>query len=148
MSLRLVSPLDIDLISQVVNRGGGGGQPEPPVATKNTCGISLDGGNEVISTGTVNYITLVKSGTIKAWALVADQVGDIVIDVWKKSGALPTDADSIVGNGEAPNLTQQSVKSSNTLTQYVNLNVTAGDIIGFHVDSATSITKATLTLTY
>lgn len=146
MSLRLISPMHADLIAQIVNKGGG--QSEPSVATKNTCGISLDGGGEVISAGTVNYITLVKSGTIKAWALVADQVGDVVIDIWKKSGALPINNDSIVGNGIKPNLTQQSINSENDLPQYINLSVTAGDIIGFHVDSAAGITKATLTLTY
>lgn len=114
-----------------------------------TVGITIDGGGSAITTGVKGYIQVPVAGTITAWTLLADTSGDIVIDVWKDVFANfpPDNADSITAGDEpeipasGTNATDSSLGSWTT-----GVDITAGDVLGFNVDSCTSITRATLTL--
>jgi hypothetical protein len=109
-------------------------------------GITIDGGGSAITTGIKSDIIIPFNMTISSWTLVADQVGSIVIDVWKDNYATfpPTVLDSIAGS-EKPTLTSANKNQDLNLTTWTTA-ITAGDIIRFNVDSATTITKATLTI--
>lgn len=107
------------------------------VTIKDTFGITVDGGVAVLTTGTKGYRYIEQNCTITGWHLQANASGDVVFDV-KRSGV------SIAGT-EKPTLTAQQTNSDLALTTWTT-SLVAGDIIEFVIDSATTITRATLTI--
>jgi hypothetical protein len=109
-------------------------------------GISIDGGGNAITTGVKGYIEVPYSGIITAVTLIADQSGSAVIDIWKDTYANypPLVGDSITASAK-PTLSSAIKYTDVTLTGWTT-NVVAGDIIGFNVDSATTVTRLNLSL--
>lgn len=104
----------------------------------------IDGGGSAITTGVKGDLQIPYAGTITGWRLLADQSGSIVIDVWKDTYANfpPTVADTIAGT-EKPTLSGVNKNEDTTLSTWTT-SVTAGDILRFNVDSATTVTRVTL----
>ncbi|MFM9850141.1 MAG: hypothetical protein ACKVP3_23665 [Hyphomicrobiaceae bacterium] len=100
----------------------------------------------VFNTGILGEIEVPFACTITGVALLADQTGSIVVDIWKDSYANypPTDADSITA--AAPPTISNSIKSVDTTLTGWTTAVAAGDILRFNIDSVTSITRFTLSL--
>jgi hypothetical protein len=107
----------------------------------------MDGAGTTIATGVKGYITVPFACTVQAWYLVGDTAGDLVIDVWKKAGALPTVADTIAGT-EKPTLSGTAYALDSNLTTWGTLGIAAGDVIAFNVDSAGTVQKATLSIRF
>ena len=86
-------------------------------------------------------------GTILRWRLIALEVGDLEIDIWKTdyAGFPPTVTDTITGT-DLPTLSSSQKNEDTALTGWTT-TVNAGDILRFNIDSVSGITKATLTLT-
>lgn len=106
----------------------------------------VDGGGTVITTGQKGHISLPFNGEILSAKLLADQVGDIVVDIWKRIYASfpPTNAQSITAS--AP-LTLSSANKTldETLTGWTTA-FTAGDVLAFTVDSIDIIERVTVVL--
>lgn len=100
-----------------------------------------------LSTGVKGYLAVLHAGTIISVEMLADQSGSVVVDVWKDTYANypPVNADSITAS--APPTISTAVKSLDTTLTGWTTTVTAGDILGFNVDSVTSIQQVTLILT-
>lgn len=113
---------------------------------KGVVGITIDGGGTAITTGVKGYVSCPFAGTIVSATLLADQSGSIVIDVWKDTyaNAPPTDTDSITSS-TPPTLSSAAKSQDTTLTSWIT-SVAAGDVFGFNVDSATTVTRVTLIL--
>lgn len=111
-----------------------------------TVGIVIDGGGSAITTGVKGFIEVPYAGTIVAATMLADQSGSIVIDVWKDTYANypPTVADTITAAAK-PTITTATKSQDTTLTGWTT-SIAAGDILGFNVDSITTITRVTLVL--
>jgi hypothetical protein len=122
---------------------GATGQPGPSGAA---FGISIDGGGVEITTGIKNDIIVPFGMTITGWWLTADQVGNIVIDVWKDTygNYPPTGADSIAGT-EKPTLVGSNKAQDLSLSTWTTA-VSAGDVLRFNVESVSSIQRVTLVL--
>jgi hypothetical protein len=129
-----------------VTTGGGIGATGSTPQIARSFGITIDGGGSVISTGVQGDVVIPYSMTISSWTLIADQVGSIVIDVWKDTYANypATQSDTITGSAK-PTLSSSIKNQSSTLTGWTT-NVNSGDIIRFNVDSVSTITKATLVI--
>lgn len=117
-----------------------------PGATKGpTIGIVIDGGGSVIAPGVKGFVRVPIACTItKVTVLSIDAAatsGSIVVDVWKDIFANypPTNADSITASAP-PTLSSASKSEDSTLSGW-NLSILAGDVIGFNVDSATTVTR-------
>lgn len=108
--------------------------------------VVIDGGGSAITANTKVYLPMNYDCVIQSWTLVADASGSIVIDVWKDTYANypPTVADTIAGS-EKPTLSSATKNQDTSLTTW-NTQVTAGDVLGFNVDSASTVTKVTLTI--
>ena len=106
--------------------------------------MTIDGGGSAITTGVKGYISVPFNGTITGWTLIADQSGSIVVDVWKTNfaGAPPTVANTITGT-EKPTLSSAQ-KAENLSLSTWSTSVSVGDIIGFNVDSVSTITRVNL----
>jgi hypothetical protein len=109
-------------------------------------GISIDGGGSAITTGVKQYLSVPYDCTIVGWTLVADQSGSIVIDVWRDTYANhpPTVADTITST-DKPTISA-ATSGQNLAISAWSVAVQKGDVLGFNVDSCSTITKATLTL--
>jgi hypothetical protein len=117
-------------------------------AKTNVVGIVIDGGGSVITTGVKGYIQVPYACTVDAWRIFADVSGSIVIDVWKDTYANfpPTDADSMPGSGKEPTLSSAQKAEDTNVTDWTTDDINAGDVIGFNVDSATTVKRVTLQL--
>ena len=109
-------------------------------------GITIDGGGSAITTGVKGYVQIPYNGTITGWTILADQSGSIVVDVWKDTFANypPLVADSIAGS-EKPTLSSV-IKNQDLALSTWTTSVTAGDIIAFNVDSASTVTRVNLSI--
>jgi hypothetical protein len=112
--------------------------------TEGSIGITIDGSGSAITTGNKGFISIPFNGTITGWALIADQTGSVVIDVWKTdfAGSPPTISNTIAGT-EKPTLSSAQKAQDLSLSTW-STSVSAGDVIGFYVDSASTITRVNL----
>lgn len=122
----------------------------PGVGEVSTLNFVIDGGGSAITTGIKGDVVVDYACTISAWTLLADTSGSIKIDVWVEHYAdyPPTDADSIC-NGHEPEIAASGVKAQDTDLSDWATNppaIEAGQTIRFNVDSAATITRATLAL--
>jgi hypothetical protein len=119
-----------------------------------TIGITTDAGGAVLTTGVKGYCYVPYSGTITAITLLstasgAPAVGTLTWDIWKVAyGSYPpTVTNTIFGGGSTkPNLSTTANYQDTTLTG-VTTSITAGDTIGWNIDSVTTFTRCTLQLT-
>lgn len=106
----------------------------------------IDGGGAEIATGQHGHLEIPFNCEILGVWLLADQVGSIVVDIWMDTYANfpPTDADSITASAP-PTITTALKNEDTTLTGWF-IDIVAGDILAFNVDSITTIQRVTLTL--
>lgn len=126
---------------------GSGANPEwAAVPTKGQLGIVIDGAGSTITTGVKGYLRVPYNCTITAVELVANASGSIVVDVWKDTYANfpPVDADSITAS--APATLSSAQKSQDTALTGWTTSLTEGDYLAFNVDSATTVSRVTLSL--
>jgi len=118
----------------------------PAATRKRTIGIIIDGGGSTITTGVKGYLQIPFGATITSWSLFANASGSIVIDIWKDTYANfpPLDADSITASA-LPTLSSVQKNTSSTLTGWTT-SITSGDVLGFNVDSVTTVQRVTLQL--
>jgi len=109
-------------------------------------GITIDGGGSAITTGVKGYISVPYACTINSVTMLADVSGSSVVDIWKDTYANypPTVADTITAAAK-PTITAATKSTDATLTGWTT-SVTADDILGFNVDSASTITRLHLIL--
>jgi len=122
------------------------GPTGPTGTTAPVIGITIDGGGQVIETGLKGYIRIPFAATITKWTLLADQSGSIKIDIWKDSYANypPTDVDTITAANE-PELSSAIKAEDATLSGWTT-SISAGDVLGFYVDSASIVERVILEL--
>lgn len=107
----------------------------------------IDGGGSAITTGVKGYLSIPFACTITNVTMLADQSGSIVVDIWKDvySSYPPTDVDSITASA-VPTISAATKSTDSTLTGWTT-SIAAGDILGFNVDSVSSISLLTISLT-
>lgn len=133
-----VTLTETDTTVTITASGGGGGGGTQDIT------VTFDGDGQTLATGNTSiYWTCPYACTITGWYLNADQSGSVVIDVWKTVG-IPTNSNTITGT-EKPTLSSQQQNSDTSLSTWTTA-VSAGDTFGFEVESATTVTKAVLTI--
>jgi hypothetical protein len=105
-----------------------------------------DGGGAVVVPNIPRYVVIPHDCVIVKYTLIADLSGSCVIDVWNAPIASypPTNANSITAGNEA-HLTTEISRVDSTLTGW-NKTISAGDVLGFNVDSATTVKWISLML--
>lgn len=120
-------------------------------ARTSSMGIVIDGGGTALTTGIKGDLYCPVACTITAVTMLADQSGSIVVDIWKVAFASypATVANTIINTGAGgtkPTIATATNSQDNTLAHWTT-SVSAGDTIRFNVDSITTITRLTMTLT-
>lgn len=108
--------------------------------------LIIDGGGSAITTGIKGDLLVPYNCTVLGWDILADTSGSIVVDVWKDSYANfpPTVADTIAGS-EKPTLSSATKNQDIALSSWTTA-LTRNDILRFNVDSASTVTRVTLSL--
>lgn len=106
----------------------------------------IDGGGAAISTGIKGVIEVPMKCDIDRGTLLADQVGDIVIDVWKTTYAnyIPADSDSITASAPLT-ISCADQAQDDSLTGWTKA-IAAGDALMYNVDSCAIITWCLVSL--
>lgn len=108
--------------------------------------VVLDGMGSELTPGVKGEVTIHFDCVIIGWRLLADQDGDIVVDVWKTPYASypPTVADTITA-ADLPTLAAADKAEDTSLTGWTT-EVADGDTFKFNIDSVSTVTRVTLTL--
>lgn len=106
-------------------------------ATLDTFGIVVDGGGSVLTTGVKGTRYMPYACTITGWDLRSDITGDVVFTV-KKNGV-------DISGSEKPTLAGASSSNDTSLSTWT-VDIDAGDIIEFSIDSVATIKRATLSI--
>lgn len=121
-----------------------------PVSTETrSIVVMFDGGGSVLTPGVKQaYWSPAHAGLLTGWRLLADQSGDMVIDIWRSSydNFPPSLSDTITPSAK-PTLTATAKNTSAVLTGWSTGFVT-GDIFSFVIESVADVTKVTLFLLY
>lgn len=106
----------------------------------------INGGGVAITTGLKDFVEVPFDCIVVGWSIVADVSGSIVVDVWKDTYANfpPTVAVTIAGT-EKPTLSSAQKNQDLTLSTWTP-TLTKGDWLAYNVDSASTVTKVTITL--
>ena len=119
------------------------------VAQSRKIGATVDG-----SPGVKGAIQIDFGGTIVGWSIIADQVGDIVVEVSRASSSPPDDvpaipdpvADKISASAPIKILGAQSASGGEDDVDTWDTQLLPWDVVQFKVAGATTITRATLYL--
>lgn len=135
-----------------VANGGTGASTEADARTNLGVAVAalefiIDGGGLAIATGIKGDLEIPFACTVTRATMLADQAGGIVVDVWVDTYANypPTDADSITA-AAPPTIAALNSKSQDTTLSGWTTSLAAGSIMRFNVDSATSVTRCTISL--
>lgn len=105
----------------------------------------ISGGGSAITTGSKGFIAVDYAATITGATLLADQSGSIVVDIQSGTyAAFPTN--SSICAAAKPTLSAAQKSQNTTLTGWTT-SITAGNILEFVVDSASTVTQVTVVLT-
>lgn len=106
----------------------------------------IDGGGLQIGGGVAGDLEIPFNCVINRATLLANQAGNIVVDVWKAplSAFPPTAANSITG-GNPPTLTGANEYQDSVLTGWTT-QINAGDILRFNSSGILAIQRVTLSL--
>ena len=122
--------------------GGGGG-----ATAVDTIGITLDGTGSGLTTGQKGYVRVPFNATITEWSIISKESGSIVFTIWKAAGGVkPISTDSITPSGR-PTLSVQEYNSATPPVGWTTLSISAGDILGWNVESTSGTSWVVLQLT-
>lgn len=111
-----------------------------------TINFIIDGGGSAITTGVKGFVEIPYAMTITGWQVFADQVGSIVVDVWKDSytNFPPTVARTITGS-QKPTLSSAQSNQNLSLSTWTTA-ASGGDILAYNVDSVSTVTRITVSI--
>lgn len=126
--------------------GGGDELLESDIGVLHDITFIIDGGGVAIATGPKGHLEIPFKCEIQRVTLLADVSGSIKIDIWKDTYAqFPPDNDDSICGGNEPEISDGVKDQDATLTDWTK-TIAAGDILAFHVDSAETLTRVTLSL--
>jgi hypothetical protein len=121
--------------------------PQGPMATiPASIQYVFDGGDDQVDAGMTGNVVIPFACSIVSWTLVAEPLGDIVIDVWRSSYAgFPASVSDSITGGEKPSIVSGQKASSSSLGAW-DVEIQDGDILTFHVDFASGVLRASVSL--
>ena len=105
-------------------------------------GVTIDGNGGVITVGQKGYVTIPYNGTITDWEILDDQAGTCNIDVRKSTFTTFPTQNSITGS--TPITMSAAQKASSSILTGWTSSISAGDVYGFTLNTASTITRLNL----
>jgi len=109
-------------------------------------GVTFDGGGAELDVNSKGDVYVPFAGVIQEAIVLADQDGDVVVDIWKAAYASfpPTVAGTICAAAK-PTLSDADSYRDTTLTGWTTA-LAAGDVLRFNVDSSNTLFRAMVAL--
>ena len=119
----------------------------PAWSTKTgSVGASISGGGAAIQPGGQGFVQIPYNATITSWSIMGDRSGSIVIDLWKVPFAsFPSTVSNSITGSALPTLSSAQSATSSSLTGWTT-SISAGDVITFNINSATTVQQITIEL--
>jgi hypothetical protein len=125
------------------------------IRAANTTGsivVDIGDGTNVVTTGekTTARLRVPFACTLTGWSIITTgTTPTCVVDVWKDSTAnYPATNDDSMTNGHEPATSAAATATDTDISDWTSVAVTAGDVLGFNVDSNDAATWIQLVLTY
>lgn len=120
-------------------------------STKGSIEYVIDGGGFAITPGYKGFLEVPCACLLTSATLMGDVSGSAIVDVWRCSfsqfdggSTHPVSADTITG--ATPPTLSSAIKAQDSALSGWSKNLAAGDIIAFHVNSASTVQRLTLSL--
>jgi len=114
--------------------------------------LVIDGAGSVITTGVKGFLYVPVACTITSVTLLSTDgagpatSGSIVIDIWKVAySSYPPTVSNTITASALPTLSSANKSQDSTLTGWTK-SISAGDVLGFNVNSASTVTRVALHL--
>lgn len=108
--------------------------------------FTINEGGGVISGGIKGDLEVPYAATIKRVTVLCDQIGSIIIDIWKDTYAnFPPTVTGTITASAKPTVSAGVKAQDSTLTGWTT-SLAAGDILRFNVDSASTVTRCLVSL--
>jgi hypothetical protein len=107
--------------------------------------LTFDGGGSAITSGLQAEVQVPCIGTISSWDIFSTLTGSCVIDVLKSDDYSSYPTFTSIAGTEKPELATQSKNQDLSLSTWT-AGLTAGNILRFNVDSASTVQKVYLTI--
>lgn len=114
------------------------------IASNFTLSYTIEGGGSVPTTGARGFVEVPCNCTILRVTTMADQSGSAVVDIAKSTYAGFPPSSSICAAAK-PTLSTQQNSQDSTLTGWTT-SLTAGDILGYNLNSVTTCTRVQVSL--
>lgn len=125
-------------------RADGSWAPAGGSAQEDIIGFVVDGAGSAITTGSKGYREIPYACTINSWTILGKESGSCVVDVKRCTYAGFPTTSSIAGS-EKPTLSSAQKNQDTSLSTWTT-SLSAGDILEFVVDSASTVTRITVSL--
>lgn len=121
------------------------GPPGPTSLALTSIVMSVDGGTAPIAPGVKGDLPVPFDGEIVGWTLLADQPGDVTVDVWADSfgNFPPTDADSITA--AAPMTLAGSDKAEGSADTWIKA-LSQGATLRYVVEASSNVRRLSISL--
>ena len=113
-----------------------------------TYNITVEGGTNVVSTGAKANITMPFNLTFDNWRVLASDTGTIYFSLYKGTYADYPPTTKMHGGLTGPHIIAGIKDQETSIAGWTGLSLSNGDIMRVEVDSAQTITNATLSMDY
>jgi hypothetical protein len=107
--------------------------------------LTFDGAGSALTSGLQAEVQLPMIGTISSWDIFSTLTGSCVIDVLKCDSFSTYPTFTSIAGSEKPTLSSTQKNQDTNLTSFTT-GLTAGNILRFNLDSATTVQKVYLTI--
>ena len=108
--------------------------------------VNMNGSGGLLQTGVQTDFYFPFDCNIIGWTLLGDQVGSLVVDIWKNNYTnYPATVANTITGGNPPTLSSV-IKNADTTLNGWTIPITAGDTLRFNINSVSLITRAVLAL--
>lgn len=109
----------------------------------------IDGGGAPISTGPKGDVTLPYRMRLNSWQVLTKETGSISIGIWKSTYTdYPPTMTGAIHIGSTGPYVGNGIKNQGTTTNWITPTGAVGDILRINVDSATTVTQASVSLNF
>lgn len=110
-----------------------------------TISLTIDGQGSAIVAGSTRAVTIPYACVISSWSVIGDASGSLSVHIASSTFANYPTLTNMTGAGNAPSLSSQS-KNGAAVSGWTQTSVSAGSVLGFVVDSASTVKWATIVL--
>jgi hypothetical protein len=127
------------------SQGATGPQGESGATIPRYITTTFDGGGSALTSGLIAEVEIPIIGTVSSWNIYSSLTGSCVIDVLKCDSYSTYPTFTSIAGSEKPTLSSTQKNQDISLSTWTT-GLTAGNIIRFNIDSATTVQKVFLTI--